>query len=246
MSGLATYGALVGGGTVAGLVVLGTGPALASVAIMNHALRHDDDLPGRERAARTAGRIGSAAGAVADSAAGVAAVSALGVPGLGATGISSGLATIGATVTGGGMAAGCPFFKRSAGQAGRRPAGIAAPVRPLPVAVSRLIAEPSAFRHCVAVELLLQDVNLQHAEQLQHAGASPRLDTCARRPANGGNQNETTAHGMRTDTGAARVIAAPAAAAAILGYLIYRLTLWLASRLPTAATDTIYAVPTAD
>jgi Lecithin retinol acyltransferase len=106
MSGLATYGALVGGGTVAGLVVLGTGPALTSVAIMNHALRHDDDLPGPERAARTAGRIGSAAGAVAASAAGVAAVSALGVPGLGAAGIASGLATIGGAVTGGGMAAG--------------------------------------------------------------------------------------------------------------------------------------------
>jgi hypothetical protein len=88
------------------LVVLGTGPALTSVAIMNHALRHDDDLPGPERTARTTGRIGSAARVVAGTAAGVAAVSALGVPGLGAAGISSGLATIGAAVTGGGMVAG--------------------------------------------------------------------------------------------------------------------------------------------
>ena len=106
MSGLATYGALVGGGAVAGLVVLGTAPALTSVAIMHHALRRDDDLPGPERAARTAGRIGTAVGALTGSAAGAAAVSALGVPGLCAAGISSGLAAIGAAATGGGMAIG--------------------------------------------------------------------------------------------------------------------------------------------
>lgn len=47
MSGLATYGALAGGGAVAGLVVLGTAPALTSVAIMHHALRKDEDLPVR-------------------------------------------------------------------------------------------------------------------------------------------------------------------------------------------------------
>jgi len=105
MSGLATYGVLVGGGAAAGLVVLGTVPALASVAIMHHALRRDDDLPGPERTARTAGRIGAVGGAVAGSVTGVAVVSALGVPGLGAAGISSGLAAIGATATGGGMAA---------------------------------------------------------------------------------------------------------------------------------------------
>ena len=96
MSGLAGCGALAGGGAVAGLVVLGSVPALASVAIMHHALRRDDDLPGPERAARTAGRIGAIGGAVAGSTAGVTAVSALGVPGLGAAGISSGLAAIGA------------------------------------------------------------------------------------------------------------------------------------------------------
>jgi Lecithin retinol acyltransferase len=105
MSGLASYGALVGGGAVAGMVVLSAAPGLTSVAIMNRALHEDDDLPDTERAARTAGRAGSAAGAIAGSAAGVAAVSALGVPGLSAAGISSGLAAIGATI-GGGMAAG--------------------------------------------------------------------------------------------------------------------------------------------
>jgi hypothetical protein len=105
MSGLASYGTILGGGAVAGLVVLGAVPALASVAIMNWALRADDDLPYGERAARAAGRIGSVAGALAGSAGTVAMVSVLGVPGLGAAGISSGLATLG-TVAGGGMAAG--------------------------------------------------------------------------------------------------------------------------------------------
>jgi hypothetical protein len=143
MSGLATYGSVAGGGAVAGLVVLGTVPALASVAIMHHALRHDDDLPRPERTARTAGRIGAVAGATVGSAAGVAAVSALGVPGLGAAGISSGLAAIGAAATGGGMA-----------------------------------------------------------------------------------------------VGAACVIAAPAAIAAILGYLVYRIALWLASPTPPATSTT--------
>ena len=105
MSGLAAYGRLVGGGTVAGLVVLSAAPGLISVAIMNRALRPDDDLPHGERVARTVGRAGSAVGAIAGSAGAVAAVSALGFPGLSAAGISSGLATIGAAV-GGGMAAG--------------------------------------------------------------------------------------------------------------------------------------------
>jgi len=142
MSALAAYGALVGGGAVAGLVVLGTAPALTSVAIMHRALRRDDDLPGPERAARTAGRIGAGVGALGGLTAGVLAVSALGVPGLGAAGISSGLAAIGAAVTGGGMAA-----------------------------------------------------------------------------------------------GAACVIATPAAAAVIVGYLVYRLAMWLAPRVAAATTD---------
>jgi hypothetical protein len=106
MSGLAAYGTLVGGGAVAGLVVLGATPSLATVAIMSKALNKDDDLPQPEQNARTAGRVGSAAGAVAGSIGSVAAVSAVGVPGLSAVGISSGLATIGSAVTGGGMAAG--------------------------------------------------------------------------------------------------------------------------------------------
>jgi len=106
MSGLAAYGAIVGGGAVAGLVVLGAAPALASVAIMNRALRADGDLPYGERAARTAGRIGSAAGALAGSTGAVAVVSAVGVSGLSAAGISSGLAAIGTAVGGVGMAAG--------------------------------------------------------------------------------------------------------------------------------------------
>ena len=105
MSGLAAYGALVGGGVVAGMVVMSAGPGLASVAIMNRALREDDDLPDAECAARTAGRAGSVAGALAGSAGSIAALSALGVPGLSAAGISSGLAAIGAAV-GGGMAVG--------------------------------------------------------------------------------------------------------------------------------------------
>jgi len=105
MSGLAAYGTPVGGGAVAGLVVLGAAPGLVSVAIMNRALRPDDDLPDAERAARTAGRVGSVVGAIAGSAGAVAAVSAFGVPGLSAAGISSGLATIGAAF-GRGMAVG--------------------------------------------------------------------------------------------------------------------------------------------
>lgn len=104
MSGLAACGSVVGGGVVAGLVVLSAIPALTSVAIMNHALREDDDLPDAERTARTAGRVGSAIGALAGSAGGVAAVSAFGVSGLGAAGITSGLAAIG-----GGMAAGTMY-----------------------------------------------------------------------------------------------------------------------------------------
>ncbi len=63
MSGLAAYGALIGGGAVVGLVLLGAAPGLTSVVIMNRALRHDDNLPHAERFARTTGRIGSTVGA---------------------------------------------------------------------------------------------------------------------------------------------------------------------------------------
>ena len=74
-----------------GGLVLGTAPALASVALMHHALRPDGDLPRPERTARGAGRIGTAVGAVAGSAASVAAVTAFGVPDLGAAGFPPGL-----------------------------------------------------------------------------------------------------------------------------------------------------------
>jgi hypothetical protein len=63
MSGLAAYGTVIGG-AVAGMLVLSAALALTSVAIMNQALRRDDDLPG----------------AIAGSAASIAAGSALGVP----------------------------------------------------------------------------------------------------------------------------------------------------------------------
>jgi hypothetical protein len=106
MSGLAACGSVVGGGAVAGLLVLGAMPGITTVAVMNHALRKDDDLPGSERTARLAGRIGAAAGAVGGAAGSIAAVSALGFPGLSAAGISSGLAAIGGATVGGGMAAG--------------------------------------------------------------------------------------------------------------------------------------------
>jgi hypothetical protein len=95
MSGLAQWGAVMGGGAVAGLVLLGALPGLASVAIMTTALREDEDLPEAERAARTAGRVGSVSGAIAGSMASVALVKAIGVPGISAVGISSGLAGIG-------------------------------------------------------------------------------------------------------------------------------------------------------
>jgi hypothetical protein len=105
MSGLAAYGALIGGGAIAGMMLLSAVPGLASVTIINHALREDDDLPANERAARSAGRAGSLAGAIAGSIGSVAAVNALGFPGLSAAGISSGLAAIGSAFNGG-MAAG--------------------------------------------------------------------------------------------------------------------------------------------
>jgi Lecithin retinol acyltransferase len=105
MSGLARWGAVTGGGAVAGLVLLGALPGLASVAIMTTALREDGNLPQVERAARTAGRVGSVAGLVAGSIASIAAVNAAGVPGLSGAGISSGLAGIG-RVFGGGMTRG--------------------------------------------------------------------------------------------------------------------------------------------
>ena len=101
MSGLAACGAVIGGGAVSGLVLLGAVPGTASVAIMAYALREDQNLPETERSARTAGRLGAAAGALTASAVTVGVVSSLGVPGLSAVGISSGLAAIGAIFDGG-------------------------------------------------------------------------------------------------------------------------------------------------
>jgi hypothetical protein len=47
------------------MMVLGTAPALTSVAIMRRVLREDEDFPKAERSARTVGCHRSAAGAVA-------------------------------------------------------------------------------------------------------------------------------------------------------------------------------------
>jgi hypothetical protein len=105
MSGLARSGATIGGGAVEGIMVLGIVPTLVTIAILATALREDEDLPGAERTARAAGRVGLAVGALAGSAGSIAAVNALGVPGLSGAGISSGLAALGAKV-GGGMTRG--------------------------------------------------------------------------------------------------------------------------------------------
>ena len=71
MSGLATVGSTVGSGAVGGLAVLGVAPAVASVAVMNIALRDDAALTEGDRVARRAGRVSSAAGAVSGTVAGV-------------------------------------------------------------------------------------------------------------------------------------------------------------------------------
>lgn len=105
MSGLAATGAVVGGGAVAGLVVLGLAPAALSTMIMSRALADSEVCPRGERTARTAGRLATGAGALTGLVSGGLLVSAVGVPGLSAAGISSGLATIGG-VLGGGMAMG--------------------------------------------------------------------------------------------------------------------------------------------
>jgi hypothetical protein len=65
-------------------------------------------------------------------------------------------------------------------------------------------------------------------ELLKEAGAMPAAGISSRLAAIGG----TVGGGMAADTMC--VIAAPAVAAAVLGYLIYRLTLWLSSSAPPA------------
>jgi len=76
-----------------------------AIGITHRVLRDDESLPDDDRQARRDGRIASIAGAGASTVGGVAAISAAGTTGLSAVGITSGLATIGATV-GGGMVAG--------------------------------------------------------------------------------------------------------------------------------------------
>lgn len=106
MSGLATVGAMVGGGAVAGVVVLGATPAILGTALVaGHTFSDDRHLPGEERRARTAGRLGAVAGGAAGIGTVGWAIGALGVPGLSAAGVTSGLAAIGGGV-GGGMAVG--------------------------------------------------------------------------------------------------------------------------------------------
>ena len=105
MSGLARYGSITGGGAVSGLLLLGLATGGATLVAMNTELRDDRFLPENERAARTAGRIGSAVGLAAGSAGTALAVSTLGTPGLSGAGITSGLAALG-SVFGGGMKAG--------------------------------------------------------------------------------------------------------------------------------------------
>jgi Lecithin retinol acyltransferase len=100
MSGLARCGRPVGGGAVAGLVLLGALVGGAAILAMGPQLRDDRFLPEDERAARTAGRRGAAAGLAAGCAGTVFAVNALGTPGLSGAGITSGLATLGAVFGG--------------------------------------------------------------------------------------------------------------------------------------------------
>lgn len=106
MSGLATLGRSLGGGAVAGVTVVGIGPAAIATGVMSRVLRDDPALPADEREARAVGRAASVLGGVAGSAATAGIVGATGtVSGLSGAGIASGLAALGGTV-GGGMAAG--------------------------------------------------------------------------------------------------------------------------------------------
>jgi Lecithin retinol acyltransferase len=105
MSGLARCGSIIGGGAVGGLLLLGLVTGGATLIAMNPELRDDRFLPENERAAHTAGRIGSGVGLAAGSAGTVFAVSTLGTSGLSGAGITSGLAALG-SVLGGGMKAG--------------------------------------------------------------------------------------------------------------------------------------------
>jgi hypothetical protein len=102
MSGLKTVGA---GSVVAGVGVLATAGAVVGAGSMCLAFRDRQCLPADERAARTAGRVGSVGGGALGVGAVLYSVGALGVSGYSAAGLSSGLAALG-TPLGGGMAAG--------------------------------------------------------------------------------------------------------------------------------------------
>ena len=105
MSGLATVGALVGGGAVAGIGLIGAAPATVATVAMQVVLRDDDNLSCEERGARNVGRIASAGGAAVGTPVLLASFRAGSVAGLSAAGITSGIAAI-RGVVGGGMAAG--------------------------------------------------------------------------------------------------------------------------------------------
>ena len=96
MSGLATVGAVVGGGAVAGIGTLAAAPAVAAASLVNMVVLPDGThLDESERDARQAGRVASYAGAAVGTAGAIGAVAAAGTAGLGAAGITSGLAAIG-------------------------------------------------------------------------------------------------------------------------------------------------------
>jgi hypothetical protein len=107
MGGLAGIGAVVGGGAVMGLAILGAAPAIATASLVNSTVLADTkEADPQERRDRRAGRIASYAGAVAGTAGSVAAVSGMGsVAGLSASGITAGLAALGGLI-GGGMGMG--------------------------------------------------------------------------------------------------------------------------------------------
>ena len=108
MSGLATIGSLgglVSGGAIAGLGMVAAAPAVASTLVLNYTVLKDSPaLDEAERAARSAGRIGTGVGATAGTLGGLMAVWGLGsVAGFSGAGIASGLAAIG-SATGAGTA----------------------------------------------------------------------------------------------------------------------------------------------
>jgi len=99
MSTMATAGAAVGGGVVAGTATIAGVGGIGAASLMNKYVFDGDTK------ADNAAHYGTYSGAAAGTAGGIAAISAAGTAGLGAAGITSGLAGVGAAV-GGGMAAG--------------------------------------------------------------------------------------------------------------------------------------------